>query len=136
MYRWDELAAHPDFKACGDCEGAACVGRTYRTPPLGWAAWPSCPGAQLSDPFTLEADRLWRASLVSPLAGWPDAYAPWASHALLERRGPDDAAKARVMQRAAEEAKASQTSTGGGSLLPPLSRTRDLPRAHNPGRGL
>jgi hypothetical protein len=48
--------------------------------------WSVCPLDLLQSPFFTMVEALERLAKVSPLAGWPDRYAPWAVDGLLALR--------------------------------------------------
>ena len=60
------------------------TGYIYEGQDLLRRSWDACPASLLRDSRLVSSVGLYRASQVSPLAGWPDKYAAWMELFLVE----------------------------------------------------
>ena len=60
--------------------------------------WPACPTSYLSDPNFAAALGLYQSAQVSPLAGWPNAYAAWSHRMVCDIHDTIETIKAKAME--------------------------------------
>ncbi len=69
---------------CSDPASCARNTRDRPVPIMGYEHWPTCPIRLIRSPQWQAIARLYNAKGVSPLSGWPHAFAAWTVDALTE----------------------------------------------------
>lgn len=91
---------------CKDCPGPDVAGGCADRPAVSWGGrvFQVCPRGMLRSAFWGASMDIYAASLISPLAGWDDAFAPKAVEACIEfrtaqQRDIEERARERAAQR-------------------------------------
>lgn len=74
----------PGWRECFDSQSRTLrCGPQCQRPVTVWGdVYPQCPETMRTVPQWQAVISLYNQSKISPLAGWPDAYAPWVTHAV------------------------------------------------------